>query len=173
MRSPGPCRKGRWGARLVPSGRKSWPCILASAGTAGCEQARACSPAPGMRPEEGAPTAGAARPAPAAPGQEPCRCSQGTPESAEPAAPQSLSTLRLQVPGCSGGGVQEAQGWTARVTPMGTSGSGCGSRGFPGNHLCRGLAGHSVLLLCPHTGTLSVHPWPSLGTWLSESPAAA
>ena len=45
----------------------------------------------------------------------------------------------------------------ARVTPMGSSGRGCGQRGFLGNPLCRGLAGHAAQ---PHPCLHSWHPQP-------------
>ena len=62
------------------------------------------------------------------------------------------------------GGARGVQGRVmdleARVTPTGSSGRGCGQRGFLGNPLCRGLAGHSEW---PHPCILGTHSPPCPG----------
>lgn len=63
----------------------------------------------------------------------------------------------VQWGGAPGGGRGRVMELAARVTPTGSSGRGCGQRGFLGNPLCRGLAGHSAQ---PHPCLHSWHPQP-------------
>lgn len=128
------------------------------------EPGRACSPAPGMRPEEGAP--GRSQLGQRLAGQEALQVhqSRARPSLESQAAPQSLRHLI-----CRSQGAVEARSrrpvgqlGDAHGHPLGVGVGQGGSQGTISAEVSR--AAGAAPSLPRH---LSVHPWPSLGTWLS------